>query len=431
MKTNFKKLALTAGVSAVLAAGSMSAHAIIQAVPGGGQLVPLFVWNGNTNDIGFGAGAVDTVLKIIVPKSVGVDTLTNYLNPTLNMAYSVQDFNTIKGSSALTFPGSPARNNIHWTFLNVLSEHVINGDFPVTPDDVYMTTASRLLQLKYQGNAGYLVLQTNTSYTRPERGADFAFAADAWLTTPGTVTPSAVNIPTLPLADGPDVTTYPTTFNNIISRPVAGAPMQYPVVSPIISGIRTGAVPTQSPSNTEFSVIDLSLANRGPGALLGGVKFDSVYENILVVWNDRNGITAFAQEFDEDEVNCSTTISLPYQLNVIHVNEMPQGISPLAGHDAYKIWNNAFGVPEGEGLGSTDLCMTQEYLPKPTGGRLSDWGFLRLTLQSPVNPDPTSTAGAFSSAVGFTIPRKPDAVTGQVPQTPMLLGIERGFFGAW
>jgi hypothetical protein len=309
---------------------------------------------------------------------------------------------------------------------------VINGDFPVTPDDVQMITARSLLQGKFEGQAGYLVLQTKTSFTQPMKGADFAFAADAWLTTPGTVTPSAVNIPTLPLADGPDVTEYPTTFNNIISRAATGAPTRYPVVSPIISGIRTGAVPTMLPSNTEFSVIDLSLANRGPGAG-ADLKFGSAYENILIVWNDRNGINAFAQEFDEDEVNCSTNISLPYQLNIVNVNTLPGGVGPLAGHDQYAIWNKTpFGLPPGTpGLGSTEGCMTENYAPVPTGGRKSDWGFMRLTLESPVNPDPTSTAGAFSSAVGFTIPRKPAAVTGQAPQVPMLLGIERGFFGAW
>jgi hypothetical protein len=434
MKTNFKKLALTAGVTAALAAGSMSAHAIIQAVPGGGQLVPLFFFS--SKDIGFGAGA-NTVVKVIVPKSVGVDTLTEYLNPTLTAAFSVQDFNTITAKpTQATFPYKDQGNFIHWTFLNAISQHVVNGEIRVTPEDVLVFDAKGLLQNKYEwdGAVGYLVLQTKKSYDVPAEGADFAFAADAWLTTPGTVTPTAVNIPTLPLADGPDVTTYPTTFNNIISKPVADSPLvnMYPIVSPIVSGIRTGAVPTSKPgdpSNTAFSVIDLSFADRVTN------------ENLLVVWNDRLYGQAFAQEYDQDELGCSTNLSIPYQLNITKVTTLPSGsgilgapANALAVEDQYAAWNKVFGLPYPDYTqGGTNTLCTTAYIDSENS-RLRDWGFLRLTVQSPVNPDPTSPAGAFASAVAFTIPLQasspaPTSVNPTV--TPTLIGIERGFFGAW
>ena len=57
MKTNFKKLAILAGTTAAMAAGSMSAQAVITSVPAPAQLIPLFYYNstagGDTAGEGF------------------------------------------------------------------------------------------------------------------------------------------------------------------------------------------------------------------------------------------------------------------------------------------------------------------------------------------------------------------------------------------
>ena len=112
MKTNFKKLAILAGTTAAMAAGSMSAHAVITAVPAPAQLIPLFYYNNY-----LAANAVATTVRVTVPKSVGADTVINLLGAPIA---SSTTWNS-------TFAGVTTTSKIHYYVMNANSKEVYDG----------------------------------------------------------------------------------------------------------------------------------------------------------------------------------------------------------------------------------------------------------------------------------------------------------------
>lgn len=480
MKANFKKLALVAGVTAAMAGGSMSAHAVIQSAPGQAQLVPLFFWNGNSY-----SGA-NTVVRVTVPKSLGANTVVNLLNPgtsptSANEADGDSDLspvienpttyleggnnnqplnlngltNTANAIDATAFPNS----FIHWYFLDVRSNHVANGKVPVSQDDAVILSANCLGNSgaippgKYpnvyadflgctttaipENTAGYLVLINESARNGGE--ALFGFSADAWLVNNGgnyqvdangvplTVRTigEVVNIPTLAMNDGVDQTAFPTPTNQVIESQSFTVGNTYPVVSPLTTGIKTGVLD----ATAQIEKVELPLADRRN------------YANQVVVWNDRNGLTVQAEEVNQDEIPCSTTITLPNQLQVYNVNgfnQVPSVVTPFidlttgfpktALADTYSY--SAMGVrTKGTSLYVANSSLCQDVTATRDG-------FVKLYVSK--NKAPTGATGPYSSMFAFTIPLWNPAYDGQAPlslsvtagQRPTLIAKELGWFTA-
>jgi hypothetical protein len=378
MKTNFKKLALAAGTTAALV-GSLSAHAVITGVPGEANLVPLFFWS-NTEDA-FG-GDKNTVVKFTIPRSVGGDTVIDLLTPHVVTAEYEGDSNPALNTVVDPASGlSKSTSRLHWHFLDQQSNHRVNRSFDVSADDVVVINARETLGEPYNGFAGYLVVTTETAATGT-RAADFAFAADAWLTVEQKGyqrknVPSAISIPVLPMTDGVDTTSYPTFSNNVVEKVLGSS--KYPVASPLLSGIRTGVVGGQP-----IRTVDIPLAAR-----------DS-YRNVVVFWSDRNGLATQADEIDSNENDCSTSFSLPQQLNIWTVGTTGYNASklaPIALSDSYAK-SNATSVIKDAG-GKTGLCQTAK-------DDTSEGGILKLWIQAPSAP--AGAVGPYASGLAFTIP---------------------------
>lgn len=450
MKTNFKKLASTAAVAAGLAAGSMSAQAVVQAVPANAQLIPFWYHN----SVGVGSTRVvntDTIAKITVPKSVGLDQVIGYLNPTTsptgaNESEGDKDLSPVILNDTVLLPGGnnnqPLNNLapffqgdaidanlypnsfIHWWFLDVYSQHIVNGRFPVSQDDVILIDAANMgtTGAVPTGNIfngvtaipnnvpGYLVLANESA--RNGGAPLFGFTADAWVAniggTPQNVLganfngfPSAVNIPVMGMADGVDSTTYPTPLNQVIENQAFTTGRYYPVASPLTSGIRTG-VTGPAVAGRNLKVIEIPLADRAQ------------FDNFVFVWNDRNlGSDGWiqAEELDQDENVCSYTLSLPQQLNVAWVP------ANNAGHD---------NIPTGEGASAMHYTTAPAFIDgyasvgappfsafapnNPDAGYAwgcqtnSRDGFFKLYWTPPAVPV-GAPAGGYSSLVAFTIPQ--------------------------
>jgi hypothetical protein len=402
MKTNFKKLASSAAVGAVLAAGSMSAHAVITSVPGEAFLVPFAVANtADTADTGY--GVLDTVVRIVVPASVGVDTVFAFTAP------HTAPTNPVAGGGATELPDAAALDaknepHIHWYFLNQKSEHVLNGTVPVTPDDVVVfdwgTVVARNPKLANQ--TGYLVFTTNAGANG--QAANFSFFADAYFVTNADVLTAgdftnSVNIPALPLADGADNgATVPTLDNNVI-EPRSKAIR----VSPLVSGIRTSIVNGKN----EYSIVDLELANGFNNPF--GTTVQDV-NSLLVVWNDRNAAFNWGyvgvDVFNSDETPCSYGLPLGKEQNLVWV--------PIGGPDGSLVSNPSYSVPEfinAKANTGTDtsaqavqdgLCYPGSYAgPDSYVGNRMNGGFVKMYL-----PEPKATATspeAASAAAAFTI----------------------------
>ncbi|MCK0511895.1 hypothetical protein [Aromatoleum buckelii] len=144
-----KKLSLAIAVAATLGAGVANAYEV--AVPGSGLLVPNVIHN----------GATDTT-------AVG---LTNHT------------------AAAIT---------VYWTFFDQDSNHITDGQFDMTANDMEGFVWANEAGLGLEGQRGYLVFHVGTAtgapvYARAISGA--AFQADA-------AASDAAFVPTFPLQDG-------------------------------------------------------------------------------------------------------------------------------------------------------------------------------------------------------------------------------------
>ena len=413
MATNFMKTALQAAVVAGLAASSFGAHAALQAVPGEAQLVPLVYHNMPSKNYSPMASDIwDTAIRLEVPNSLGKDTVIQITSLS----------STPTSTPAIESKGQPTDSNgkvaLHWYFLDMSSNHVIDGSVSATLDDVAEWWASDFIPANY---TGYVVL-VNESAVNGGAAKD-AFFADAFMVNegvglPGVLDglPNVVSIPTYAMDDGVDTTTYPTPFNNVIESQLFTTAPKFPVASPVHSGIRTNS----SVYTNNIRLFDLALADR------------AYFDNILVVWNDRNGMTQQASEYDDDEHSCSTTISLPQQLNLLYVPAGFPGAWPS---------NRTFGNKSVTGIPFVDAYKTSganssynpiTFLCQTYAGEHHhhlDGGFLKIYANEVATPTGATVPGAYASAAAFTIPVFNGNVLGTTAFTVnTILAKDRGFF---
>ena len=394
MKTNFKKIAILAGATAAMAAGSMSAHAVITSVPAPAQLIPLFYFNNTT------ANTVNTTVRITVPKSVGSDTVINLLGGTQAVGTSYS--NSIQTGIA----------KLHYYVMSVTSKEVYDGSISVTADDEYFLTPTGTEFSNgglISGTPYYLIL---TNETAVNGGAPtFSFAAEAWLsigTLSNAALPESTQIPVLGLADTADTTTYPTPTNNVIEQ--FSSAQGGPVASPIISGIRLSTTTAGYP----YRVVDVPFV--GVNAI--GQSTNNYY-NTLIAWNDRNGMTGRLLSLSSDEAQQSLgSFSLPNQLNIVKLGTY-NGASLV----------NVLGITDSYAtqISNIGTAGTNCAAASSTTGCVNGNGFLKLIIDADTLPSGTLAAGAYNAAIMFNIPA---AVTESIltPEVDSLIAIDTGFF---
>ena len=387
MKTCLKKLAVSMAIAAGSAA-TMPAHAVLQGLPGEAQLVP-FVYANDAVDPVLNA-EVNTIIRFVVPRSVGQDTMIQFTAPhvmqggPLSTQPNGRESTNSPGLAELT-PGIPRVNEIHWILLDRQSRHVWNDTFPVTPDDVQVVDVYRdvLRPLGFDSVIGYLVAVTEAAYTGVN-SADFAFFADAYMTLQreNEVRNGIVTIPTLAMSDGADTAGVgPKVFNEVVSLDRVA-----PRVSPIASGIRTSG-------EQPWRVIDLTLNEQG--------RHNAT---LMVFWNDRNlgdkgEMPGYVYDTEEDFV--SRNVVLPYEISTALVGyntELPTTEDPQCGSGkvasllcAYNASTNPFGVnnivPLTAGWGKHE--------PGPAGA-----GFYKMFIP---RPEGSSTGLSDSAMMAFSI----------------------------
>jgi len=296
MNPNFKKLALAAGISASLGAATLPAHAVMLGDAGEALLVPLVRHGGDL------PGATNTYINVTVPGTVGFDTIPNFFTA---------PHTTPTNPGPTLFPDAASLqggNSIHWYWFDTRSVHRLNGEIPVTADDVVTIDWLEASNGAFAGEAGYMVIGTETARTRA--AADFAMFGEAYyeIYSPDPFNPvgTLAPIPVLPMSDGADgaFDSVPSMEDNV-KYTASGIPR---AVSPLASGMRTNRSDGILDDTTVF---DLSLGDR---------NFPSVH----VVWLDTNlnsrGRGINVDVYDSEELSCSDSIDLPDELNYIRIN---------------------------------------------------------------------------------------------------------------
>lgn len=454
MNAQFKKLATQASVAAILAGGSLSAHAVITAVPAPAQLVPLFYYSAQRgiNEQGEDIGAAQSVeVRVIVPRAVGADTVIGLLG-----GAGVKPQASWNGSQTFTVP------RIHWYFMDVNSNEVVNSSFPVTPDDEVYFSAEQMpcqvgnLQPRgdqgrelWCGNGGVAaptlpadvpgyLLMVNESASTGVDGPTFSFSAEAWLeNNPGqggggaNGMSSAVAIPVLGMADTADSTTYPTPTNNVIED-YATAGAGGPIASPIHTGMRTST----TLAGAKYRVFDIPMHNV-PG-VTGQVRLGQSYVNTIVAWADRNYAAAIANPqspeiknglsgrlftVNNNEVMTSNgRLILPNQLNIVPVVADPT--RDLPANYPFR----ALYTFKGGAAGGWTPTPTDPVYFNATYANLNNGGFLKFVVDNVDLPAANLDPGAYSSAVIFTIPSR--ASGGGHAGDDSEIAIDTGFFSA-
>lgn len=313
MTQNFKKLAIAAGVSVGMAALSMPSHATITGAPGEALLVPLVVY---ATPLVNGYYA-NTYVQVSVPGSIGFDDVPNVF---------VDPNTTPTNADAALFPldadlADAATAIIHWYWFDERSIHRLDKPIPVTANDVVTIDWEAAAGGQYNGQAGYMVIGTETA--RRGAAATFNMFGDAWLAMdvvadPGYDEAGAVlaSIPVYPLSDGEDTGVLSIT-DSVIYK--GGLPKQ---VSPLISGMRTN----RSDGIPDLTAFDLTLLARDQPSM-------------HVIWLDQNldetdvSTVVPVDVYDSDEVACSSSVTIENELNVIWIDaRAPDGLPvPPAG----------------------------------------------------------------------------------------------------
>jgi hypothetical protein len=303
MKMHFRKIALATAVSAAMAGMSLPAQAIVTGVAGDALLVPLVVWENTDID------QLNTLIEIEIPSDIGHEDVANiYTAPNttdpndLVMAYDEAVF---QKSSADGF--DRPYNAIHWFWFNHRSVHQRDLMVPVTPNDIVQINWREASGEDFEGALGYMLIVNEAATTGAS--AQFPMFGTAWLVNNQNSEIEA-EIPVLPLADGEDVTTFPVWGNHVIYD--GGIPSE---VSPLASGMLLNYADGKL---GDFAVFDMVLADLD----------EKAYH---VIWLDDNrgaqnavggyGYTVNVDIFDSEERECSTTVNLPHELNVICITE--------------------------------------------------------------------------------------------------------------
>jgi hypothetical protein len=303
MKMHFRKIALATAVSAAMAGMSLPAQAIVTGVAGDALLVPLVVWENTDID------QLNTLIEIEIPSDIGHEDVANiYTAPNttdpndLVMAYDPAVF---QKSSADGF--DRPYNAIHWFWFNHRSVHQRDLMVPVTPNDIVQINWREASGEDFEGALGYMVIVNEAATTGAS--AQFPMFGTAWLVNNQNSEIEA-EIPVLPLADGKDDTTFPVWGNHVIYD--GGIPSE---VSPLASGMLLNYADDKL---GDFAVFDMVLADLD----------EKAYH---VIWLDDNrgaqnqvggySYTVNVDIFDSEERECSTTVNLPHELNVICITE--------------------------------------------------------------------------------------------------------------
>jgi hypothetical protein len=308
MKKRFQKLAVATAVTAAMAGVTLPAQAIVTGIAGEALLVPLTIWD---NDRG-GVPGVDlnTLIEIEVPASVGWESVANvWMAPHTTPINPLVDPEKI-GTGAF---------NIHWFVFDKYSAHLKNDIIKATPNDVVQINFADLMNGDLEGVPTYMVFVNESSFAAPEKGATFAMFGDAWLVN-GPVGTMQVEIPVLPMSDGPDTTEYPVYADHVVY------PEALPVASPLASGnllnyadgIFQGRsvfdVPVSTPNDVTYHVLwrDMNVP---------GVDDDGVAIVIdLLLGGDLNPAATNQVDlmvFDSEEKGCSDTIYLETEIEII------------------------------------------------------------------------------------------------------------------
>jgi hypothetical protein len=397
MNTRFTKLALATSVAAGLAGVSQTSYAIVEAV-GEGLLIPLVVWE-DVAPAGQSAGDVNTIIDVTIPGAIGFEDVANIF--TAPHTTPTNPGNTLFPPDEDLEDG----NQIHWYWFNNRSLHLLNRAVDVTADDMVQINWRTAAGGAFNGVAGYMVIGTETA--RSGAAADFDMFGDAHLVVATSPTPLqnyTANIPVLPLTDGEDGPfNSPATSDDNIKYNGSGVPR---AVSPLISGMRTSFSDGEL---SDFTVFDLTLS-REPNA------------TIHVVWLDQNqadpGDPYYVpvDVFDTEEFTCSSTISLPHELNV---NWIGTAFAPLPP------FNAAFpGIPGW--LTNPETGTPNQQVCDPTTG--IDAGFVRYQLPE-YQDDGSLTAEAAGVSFSIRIDQVgPGGATPNVVTLSTSLGHDRGMF---
>ncbi len=432
--TKFKQ-AVVGGALAALTLGSMSAQAMRISEVGEAQLVPFVLWDSTpicifpgappsaqcpTGGIAAPLGflGINTAVKITVPKADGNDVIPNsftatHTSPTNDPSCTPPGNPAVAGcehpADADLLPG----NQIHWFFLDQNSLHLLNGRIPVTPEDVAVidwgaTVRQNGQQGSLDGVPGYLVLTTEEGARGND--ADFGFFAEAWMfigldgpagppNTGGVVGLVDALIPTLAMNDAADqVPTgneVPSLANNVIE---IGVNLNVNA-SPLVTGIRTN---WSDGNPSDIKVVDLTLGNRS--IPIAGVVNILQVPTLMVVWNDRNAAAWNAvgvEVYNDREENCSTSIALPNELNLVWV-QTDVTAGNLPGIPAFPIprFIERFGIDR-------TFCVPPAGAdPGENLERLLSGGFMKLYLPEPVDNgvfQPESSAAMFSIPLQYFV----------------------------
>ena len=391
MKTNFKKLAVQAGIAAAMAAGSMAASAQIENVPATAQLVPLFYYN---------EAGIDTDVRIVVPKSVGADTVIDLMDGGLRAGTRW----------AVANPALVAGAAIHWFWMSPTSTEMLDGTIAVTPDDEEWLSAAEIDHHigtgSLSGVPGYLILVNDSAAFG---GAPtFQFAADAYIDNDQYAflsLPNQLSLPVLGMNDAADsAISIPTPGNQVIEAPalISGGPD----ASPLFSGIRTSA----TLPGANFRVVDVPMFTAGG-------RFGA-HHNVIVAWSDRN---------DAASLNIPTLYAVDHHEQAVSFpgfdanNELNFIVVPASNES----WDAIDGL-EGA-MGINDSYANAINIVTSASSRALTDGFLKLVMPAEALPVGAGLEpGAYSSVVIFNIPVAADILN---PSTDAPINaIDTGFF---
>jgi hypothetical protein len=328
-----RKLALTAAVSGVLAAGGGSVSAAITGVPGDAGMAPMIL----NSDEGTSDSQIETYIGLYVPTNIGIDTVINQ--------YTAPNSAPTKKRQVLPIRPEEDHPTIYWAMFDENSKLIEDGECEVSlGDKTVWTTDYSTYQFEqerqkagladlnddvpnpvcgpgdFSDRFGYVVFQTVA-------GADglassFAFWGNAWILDDGTIssqTDSIAAVPFVPLADGPDSSENAPTIigNEVVNFEAYGdGQTTIPVsVAPIIAGIRMNNA--QSPTNED---VTLQAEIRGP--VTGWEQSMHVFWFDQNLPNDSNPATRTARYrlWDDQQGDCTDDVKLPRELNILLYN---------------------------------------------------------------------------------------------------------------
>jgi hypothetical protein len=363
---NTKKLALTTAIASVLAGGG-SAQATIQGVPGEALLVPFAVGDygeptgGTRNN-----GEIHTAVILQTPQYVGYDTVIGeYTMP-----------NTVDGNPSGY--EAPADMEVKWYAFNEKSEHIIDGQFRMTPNDIYLWSpeVARLREW-----IGYLVFADAKAKNGDAPGT-FAMAGNAFMLLEESCnnlgdpdqglcsdsTDTNLTLPVVPMSDGidycqtrpltePPSPTLDSTIgdcaastgkahlavtykNNVVAaRTLKSTSNAVGHVSPLVAGVRMQA-PFTGNKNGYGGLFDFVTVN----GLFS--RYDGNWTHVFWFSNQMDSREAFVQAWDDDETPAScTSLPIPNELNAF-----------VYADDDNKVYNLIKGwVYENDNNDSTDF----------------------------------------------------------------------------